>query len=207
MPAVIDSTIAGASANSYETLAEAQAYFDTRLTVDAWDSAADQNVLLIMATRILDALAQPFKTFIPPQGGEPGYYRVRRQWTGAPATTTQKLAWPRTGMYDQNGNLIDSATLPQALKDAQSELAGQLGGEDRTLDNSVIIQGLTSVKAGSVALAFKSNIIPQVIPDAVYNLMPQSWLTDEIYIMANSALFDVISKDPNCLGAPTNWDW
>lgn len=194
MPAVIDATVGGVNANSYETLVEAQAYFDTRLTVAGWDNAADQNVLLIMGTRTLDALAQPFKTFFPATGSSPAYYRVRRQWTGAAASATQRLAWPRVGMFDHNGNAIDPATIPQALKDALAELAGQLGTSDRTLDNDVIVQGLTSVKAGSVALTFKSEIIPQVIPDAVYNLMPQSWLTDELYVMAEEAVFEVASK-------------
>lgn len=190
MALVLDATVAGIVANSYETVAEAQAYFDGRLPLAGWDNADSQAVLLVMGTRVLDALAQPFKTFMP---GPVPYYRVRRQWTGAPATTTQKLAWPRVGMLDHNGNVIASNVIPQALKDALSELAGQLGNADRTLDNDVIVQGLSSVKAGSVSLSFKDGITPQVIPDAVYNLMPQSWLTDELYIPANVAEFDVVS--------------
>lgn len=205
MPATIDATVGGASANSYETVAEAQAYFDTRLPVAGWDDADSQAVLLIMATRVLDALAQPFKTFFPAEGGTPAYYRVRRQWTGTPASTTQRLAWPRTGMLDQNGNAILSTVIPQALKDALSELAGQLGNEDRTLDNSVIVQGLSSIKAGSVSLTFNKGIIPQVIPDAVFNLMPQSWLTDELYVLADAAIFDVISSVPAADAATDGW--
>lgn len=205
MPITIDATVGGANSNSYETLVEAQTYFDGRLPLSGWDNAADQNVLLVMSTRTLDALAQPFKTLIPPQNGEPAYYRIRRQWTGAPASSTQKLAWPRTGMFDQNGNAIPSNVIPDALKWAESELAGQLGLEDRTLDNSVIVQGLTHVKAGSVALGFKQNIVPQVIPDAVYNLMPQSWLTDEIYVMANQAIFDVVSDGSSTETPDSEW--
>lgn len=192
MPLVIDSTVGGPAANSYETLAEAQAYFDSRLPLSGWVNAttATQNILLAMATRTLDALAQPFKTFVP---GDVPYYRVRRQWTGVPASATQKLAWPRIGMYDAHGYAIPSNVIPQALKDAESELAGQLGNADRTLDNDVIVQGLTAVKAGSVSLSFKNDIVPQVIPDAVYNLMPPSWFTDELYIPANMAQFDIVS--------------
>jgi hypothetical protein len=205
MALVVDATVGGASANSYETTAEAQTYFDSRLTVDGWDNADSQDVLVVMATRVLDALAQPFKTFFPAVGGDPAYYRVRRQWTGAPATVTQRLAWPRIGMFDHNNNAIDPTTIPQALKDACAELAGQLGNEDRTLDNSVIVQGITSIKAGSVGLGFKQAIIPQVIPDAVYNLLPQSWLTDELYILANQAVFDVASEDPTRTSREYGW--
>lgn len=193
--ATIDATVGGANANSYETHAEANAYFDERLPLSPAWVASGQEAALIMATRTLDALAQPFKTFFP---GPPPYYRVRRCWTGAPASATQRLAWPRVGMFDANGNAIPSTTIPQALKDAEAELAGQLRKADRTLDNDVIVQGITSIKAGSVALSFKDAIIPQVIPDAVYNLMPQSWLTDEVYQPANVAEFDVVSQ-----GSPT----
>lgn len=256
MPTLVP-TIGGVNSNSYETHAEANTYFDERMPLDPPWVASGQEVFLIMATRTLDALAQPFKTFF---SGDVPYYRIRRRWTGSPATATQRLAWPRVGMFDHNGNALDftisSATVasptvittnvahrlstgakvlidgsnttplidgeqtvtvistttfsipvavttagttgrvlitPQPLKDAESELAGQLKKGDRTLDNDVIIQGITDVKAGSVGVSFKDTIIPQVIPDAVYNIMPQSWLTDELYEPAQQALFDVVS--------------
>jgi len=269
MPSALDPTVGGVAANTYETYAEANAYFADRISLaPPWVTSGNE-VYLLTATRVLDALAQPFKTFVP---GTPPYYRVRRQWTGAPATLTQRLAWPRVGMFDQNGNPLDyaimavsvasptkittnvphhlvtgqkvllansnstpavdgeravtvtSATeftvavnvtvagmtgniyvIPQALKDAESELAGQLLKGDRTLDNDVIVQGLNSVKAGSVALGFNKSIVPQVIPDAVYNLMPVSWLTEEVYQPANPAFIDVGSRasDPSLNG----WRW
>lgn len=265
----IDATIGGAAANSYETVAEANAYFASRIPlVPPW-AASGEEPYLLTATRLLDAMAQPRKVLIPPQQGEPAYYRILRQWTGAAATPGQRLAWPRVGMLDYNGQPLDYAItsvaagnpavvttavphnrqagdvvllynvqgttpvlsgpmvvtptglltftvpvnvsvpstpgtgtvliIPQALKDAESEFAGQLLAEDRSLDNSVIVQGVTSVKAGSVAITFKNNIVPQVLPDAVINLMPQSWMTDELYVLANPALFDVISANPNDL--------
>jgi hypothetical protein len=202
VPSAIDATVGGAASNSYETYAEANAYFADRIPITPAWVASGNEAYLLTATRILDALAQPFQTFMP---GNPPYYRVRRQWTGSPATATQRLAWPRIGMYDANGNAIASNVIPQALKDAESEFAGQLLKGDRTLDNDVIVQGLTSVKAGSVSLSFKESIIPQVIPDAVYNLMPVSWLTDELYVPANPAFIEVGSRasDPDQNG----WGW
>jgi hypothetical protein len=193
MPAVIDATIGGPAANSFETLAEAQQYFDTRLPMAGWDDADDQTVLLIMACRVLCAQLTPMTRLVRPTTGAP-YYLTRVTWTGAPATTTQKLPWPRTGMFDANGNAIPSNVIPQELKDAQSEFAGQLGTSDRTLDNDVIVQGITSVKAGSVAVSFKNDIEMYVIPDAVWNLMPASWFTDEIITPARPAEFDVVSE-------------
>jgi hypothetical protein len=198
MAAVIDASVGGVASNSYATAAEAATYFETRIPLPIPWVASGQEAVLIMATRVLDALAQPYKTFF---AGPPPYYRVRRAWTGTPATTTQRLAWPRVGMYDANGNLIPSNVIPQALKDAQAELAGQLLSADRTLDNDIVAQGITSIRAGSVALSFKEGggTSSQVIPDAVYNLMPVSWLTDETYETVydasdSSILFDVVSK-------------
>jgi hypothetical protein len=259
MPTLI-ATIGSASANSYLTHAEANAYFDERLPLNPPWVASGQEALVIMATRTLDALAQPFKTLVP---GSPAYYRVRRQWTGSPATPTQRLAWPRVQMFDcvtgaqldvpvssvavgnpatvttatphrlQNGQevllfdvtgssagvngaqtatVVDETsftipidvttagtggkmtTIPQRLKEATAELAGALLKEDRILDNDVIMQGLESLKAGSVSLSFKKDFIQQVIPQAVYDLLCTGWLTDELYEPALRALFDVVSE-------------
>ena len=190
--ATLDATPGGANSNSYATLAEAVAYFETRTAVAGWEAADDQSVLLMMGTRVLDAMARPKKTLVSPKGESP-YFVTRRTWTGAPATTTQKLAWPRTGMLDANGNAIPSNIIPQDLKDALAELAGALGTADTTVDNDVSVQGLTSVRAGSVALTFKDMIERHVLPDFVWDLMPPSWFTEEIITPARPGLFDVVS--------------
>lgn len=258
MPTLI-TTVGGPLSNSYVTHAEANAYFESRVPFNPPWVTSGQEAALIMATRVLDALAQPWKTLFVVNGV--AYYRIRRQWTGAKATTTQRLAWPRVGMFDQNGNPLDVAVstvavgspapvttqqehlletgekvllfgvqsavptvngeqtatvtadaeftipvnvttagvggrvtfLPHQLKEATSELAAQLLAVDRTLDNDVILQGIRSIKAGSVAISFDNALIAQVIPDAVYNLLVQGWLTDELYEPALRAMFDVVS--------------
>src|SRR5258708_7660784 len=213
---VIDATVGGVSANSYETHAEANTYFGNRIPISPPWVASGEEAYLITATRLLNNMAQPLKTFFPAMGGDPAYYRVRRQWTGFPATPAQKLAWPRIGMFDANNNPLDIAIagntvaaatvistgatphrqatgasilifndassvpsingtwtitvidathfsiplavttagtgaqfsfIPQDLKHAEAEFAGQLLGGDRSLDNSVIVHGLNSVRA------------------------------------------------------------
>ncbi len=194
MSVVIVATPGASNANSYATEAEVDAYFAARLPLNPpWLSAADPTAAMAMATRTLDAYLQPYKELIPAQGGNYAYYRVRAQWTGAPATTTQRLAWPRTGMFDANGNAIPSNVIPDDLKDTVAELAGQLVVADTTLDNAVIVQGLQSVRAGSVALTFKDTIERHVLPDIIFTMMPQSWFTDELIIPAWPAQFDVVS--------------
>ncbi len=193
MSVTLDATVGGASSNSYVTEAEVDAYFLARLPLTPpWADASDPTAAIAMATRMIDAMFQPRKTFIP---GNPPYYLIMRQWAGAAATTTQRLAWPRTGVVDRNGNVISSATIPLDLKYAVAEFAGQLASlGDRTLDNDVSVQGLKSVAAGSVSLSFKETILPKVLPDAVLNLMPSSWFTDELYVPAFSAEFTVVSS-------------
>lgn len=188
----IIATPGAANANSYETELEANDYFDARLPlVPPWDDADDPTAALAMATRVLDSMSVARRTLR--KGCDCNIYYTSRRWTGTPATTTQRLAWPRTGMYDANGNAIPSDVIPQALKDAQSELAGQLVIADTTLDNAVGVGGIKSVKAGSVAVTFKDDIAAHVLPDAVMNLLPPSWFTDELVEPAMQALFDVIS--------------
>jgi hypothetical protein len=91
-------------------------------------------------------------------------------------------------MFNSLGYEISSTSIPQELVDATCELAGQLGNTDRTLDNDIAVQGITSVKAGSVALTFKENIQAQVLPEAVINLLVPSWLTDEQVTYATQSL-------------------
>ena len=196
MSVTLVATAGAVDANSYATLAEAQAYYDTRVIVDGWEGADDQSVLLMMATRVIDAMLSPRRTFVAPSGNRSGYYINRPTWSGArPATNLSRLAWPRSGMFDRNGVAISSLVIPQELKDATAELAGALGTNDSTLDNDVAVQGITSIKAGPVALTFAEGaaLIAKVLPESVLDLLVPSWLTEQtIEGMWNAAL-DVVS--------------
>jgi hypothetical protein len=191
MPTLV-ATPGAANANSYATLAEANAYFDERLPLPTpWVTAGDGALrALIMAARVLNAMSQPHRVIR--YDGDYKYYYTNRQWTGLPTDGVQRMAWPRVGMFDANGNAIDDAVIPQALKEAQSELAGQLIIADTTLDNAAKVKGLKSVKAGSVEVSFKDMIEAHVLPDAVLNLMPPSWLTDELIEPALRAWVDIV---------------
>lgn len=170
-----------ADANSFITLVEYSYYHERRLPLDppvvVTGDIAARNV--IMATRVLSAMVQPRRSLRWDKEGKP-YYYTSRTWTGMIATDTQALAWGREGMFDSLGRAIPSNVIPQELKDATAEFAGQLGNTDRTLDSDIAVQGITSIKAGSVALTFRDMVQAQVLPDAVLNLMPVSWFTDEI---------------------------
>lgn len=192
MPFVLDATAGGANANSYLTVAEFLAYLETAYELPESPSVLDDAPLLGLATRTLNALYSGKRKLVRPGSGH-AYHLISPTWTGVPATTTQALPWPRIGMFDRNGNGIPSNVIPQALKDATAELARQFKVGDRTLDSDVSIQGITSVRAGSVAVSFKDMIETQVIPSAVLDLLVPSWLTDEKIEPAWPAQFDVVS--------------
>lgn len=195
MAVVLVATPNAANANSFLTVTEGQDYWDTRVPFNTvWEEADDSAMALIAATRVIVATLAPRREFVPPSGGQDGYYIVHRTWTGTPATATQRLPWGRIGMYDRNGNLIAPTIIPQELKDATAELAGQMAAADRLVDSDVAVQGLTAIKAASVSLSFKNDIrMTKVLPDFVYDLLVPSWLTNQTIEGMYPALFDVIS--------------
>lgn len=194
MAITIVSTPGAVNANSYVEVAEADAYFEARLALDpAWDDADSKEALLVMATRLIDAWFRGTRTYVPASGGVAAHYRIGRHWLGTIASTTQRLLWPRTGLLHDNGAAILASEIPWELKDAVSELAGQLGLGDRSLDNDVAAQGITSVRAGSVAVTFRDGFIAGSagLPQAVIDLIPPSWYTEETIESAASFEFEV----------------
>lgn len=94
-----------ATANSYATLAQADAYHAGRATV-AWagDDAAKE-AALIRATQWLDG-------------------RYRAQFPGTRLNgRAQALEWPRYGVTDMAGDAVESDTVPQEITDAVCEAA------------------------------------------------------------------------------------
>lgn len=147
-----------ANANSYVSLADADAYFDARSHATAWTAlvtAGDddaRNRLLITATNLIDREA------ISRYGG----------WLGSPLKSTQRLAWPRAWVpvadpleivpatYSFGGisgiQYVASDAVPRFIKEATYELALLTATEDRTLDPQG--QGITAVSVGPVSVSF-----------------------------------------------------
>lgn len=192
MPTVI--VPPASNANSYLTVAEAQTYFDSRAPVAGWENADSQEALVIMATRTLDMLLSGSRIYVPGTKGQVGYYRIGPRWSGAPTTTSQPLAWPRTGMYNRNGGAIADNVIPQDLKNATAELAGALGTKDLLVDDANAVAGISSVRAGSVSVSFDTSVamVTKMIPDAVIAMLVPSWVLNETIEGAYQAAFDVV---------------
>jgi hypothetical protein len=121
MPVAIDATVGGANANSYLTLADAQAMIDGMVQnadVTAWASATTdaKNRALVTATQRLD----------------------RERFLGARTDDTQALQWPRSGVrkpdtyintyavgfpFRITEDYFDDDEIPDQVKRSQVELA------------------------------------------------------------------------------------
>lgn len=118
-----------ANANSYATVAQADAYHDGHLYASAWTAAvtATKEKALVMATRLIDAGVM---------------------WKGYKTNAGQALQWPRGIAKDDNlygypyagftgsesGGYFANDAIPKELVDAVSEQARLLISKDRTAE-------------------------------------------------------------------------
>jgi len=147
MALTLVATPGAANANSYCDEAFATAYHEAHPYGATWTDgdAETKKACLITATRLLDE---------------------QFDWFGRVVNDTQRLLWPRDGVYDLNGYEIDDEVIPEKLQQATAELARLLLASDRTADNDAEAQGIKRVKAGSVEVEF-DNPQSKTIPDAV----------------------------------------
>jgi hypothetical protein len=98
-------TVGSASANSFVSVAEADAYLEARLNSSAWTGAEPKKQALIEATRDL----------------------CNETYQGYRASATQALAWPRSDAPNPDGETdsvyFETTVIPQRVKDATCELA------------------------------------------------------------------------------------
>lgn len=132
---------AGASnADSYNTLDEISAYATAHgLTFATSPSAAGEAAARVAAQWIDARYGSRFS----------GYKTNGR---------AQSRAWPRTAAYDAEWLLLDSAEIPQEIKDAHAEAAIREFAAPGTLAPDLERGGgIRSLRAGSVAIEYASN--------------------------------------------------
>lgn len=143
-------TAGAANANTYASLAYAEAYMETRLHKSAWSAAisADKNIALVMATRGLDDLMD---------------------WKGTAASVTQALLWPRFGVLDRKNDFYDSDEIPASLKKATAEYAYFLLSTDWTKDDEA--KGIRKIKADVIEVVFDKTDRKKRVPESVLNMV------------------------------------
>lgn len=108
MTMIVETGTGVAGANSYTTVAFAQAYFDDRGGNAAWDALAgdtDKEYILIKATDYIEK-------------------RFSEKWIGDKNDNTNELSWPRHNVYDRHHRLLYTNTeIPPELQKAVAEYA------------------------------------------------------------------------------------
>ena len=148
----IIATPGASDANSYVTLAEANAYHDVRLHNALWTAADDptKEKALIWSTETLDA---------------------NMNWKERRSEQTQALQWPRQGVHDRDGFLIDSDVVPVQVKKAQSVLAFLSIKSDVTLNADSKSPGASKVKVSSLSVDLDLKNLPGILSAAVVSLV------------------------------------
>ena len=155
MAATIDATLKGASANSFVTLAEANAYFETTPDDSNWvDKTDDQkNRALISATRFIDDF----------------------EFYGDRCTTTQALKWPRKE-YKVDGIELVCTLIPDEDKVATFELARALANNTTALTGSKGTDGTyQEVKLGDLEVKYNENSLNPGMVNTILDVFP--WVT------------------------------
>ena len=137
MACSIEATAGHPSANSFATIAEADAYHETHVAGATWAAYTEDQ-----KCRALQQATRHFMAYV--------------RWFGwATSPTTQVLPFPRAGLRDPHTRLdVNSTTIPLALKWATAEQARLLLERDRSLETSQGQEGVKRIKAGAVELDF-----------------------------------------------------
>lgn len=171
MPAVIDATLSGASANSYVTLAGANAYFETVPESSTWTNKTDdqKNRALISATRWIDSL---------------NFYGDR-------CTETQALKWPRED-YKVDGIELACTLIPEPIKTATYELARALAQDTDAITGTTGTTGIyDEVELGDLRVKYNKTSQTSGVINNVFDVYP--WLQSYLgpYCMGGASNYAV----------------
>jgi len=171
VPAAIDATLSGANANSYVTLAAANAYFETVPDSSTWTNKTDdqKNRSLISATRLIDGLS---------------FYGDR-------CTTTQALKWPRED-YTVDGIDLACTLIPDPIKTATYELARALANDTDAITGTTGTTGIyDEVELGDLRVKYNKTSQTSGVINNVFDVYP--WLQSYLgpYCMGGAANYAV----------------
>lgn len=151
MALVLVATPKAVNANSYLTVAEADAYFEGRTNAGKWTGAttAQKDLALVWATSRLE----------------------HEEYYGVPTTSDQRLKWPRWGI-EADGFFIDSDVIPRLVKEAVCELALALledGLVDRFKDSG--LEQFDSVTLGPISIEIDKSYPAGTLPVLVTRML------------------------------------
>ena len=124
---------------SYVSVADATTYFTARGD-ETWaeQESTTQEAALVRATAAIDSW-------------------LRGRWLGTKKTQAQSLAWPRTGVVDEEGFDILDTTIPTPLKQATCEVA-MIELSERFLQQSVSKDNtIASETVGPISVSYRAD--------------------------------------------------
>jgi hypothetical protein len=151
----LDAEIGGTSANSYSEVADADTYFDERLQASVWTGESDPDVkerALIMGTRRVDAF----------------------QVVGFKNSADQALKWPRSDVFDEDGNEYETTEIPIVVLHATYETALWLLNQNAASTDPLAPDGLdrfTRAKVGPIEVEPNLSSSSSKVPDHVRRLL------------------------------------
>lgn len=154
MAATINATLKGENANSFVTLAEANAYFETVPSSTTWDDKTDdqKNRAIISATRWIDSL---------------NFYGDR-------CSNNQALSWPRNNYHVDRVELTCSA-IPTDIKYATYELARALANDTDAVTGNTGTEGLyEEVELGELKVKYNTDSQATGAVNNIFDVYP--WL-------------------------------
>jgi hypothetical protein len=154
---VLDATVGGPNANTYVTLAEAEAYVERMMATAAWTSATEQEKIVALghAARRLD----------------------QEVFLGQRATTTQALQWPRAYVADPVWpyQALPSTTIPEAIQAAQVVLAVELLEAAATEAVATPEPAMSHITVGPITVEYEGAAAATAavddLPSEVYRLL------------------------------------
>jgi len=145
-----------ADANSYCSLTDADDFLiNGRTSTVTWSTATsqDKEKSLRYATYLLDRLFD---------------------WKGSVTTNEQALRWPRSGVVDSDGRIINANTIPAILARATSEFAVELLKKDRASDNGLLGLGFSEAKVGPISIKLDTTKGQEtILTDAIVELLTE----------------------------------
>ena len=140
--ATLDATIGGSSANSYNSVVEADDYFESRVGGEGWAALTNKDTLLITAGYTMDD----------------GF-----NYPGYKTSADQSMDWPRV---TSDPDLADDV-IPDKIKRGHLELAFYLYENGY----ATVAQSLDSVKVGSIEVDFNEDIPQGLIPENIQTIV------------------------------------
>ena len=148
---IVETGAVVANSNSFVTVAEADDYLVANIHVaPIWSALAASNkeYLLAWSSRYLDQ---------------------RADWEATKTVDTSSMRWPRPGVCDRDGILIDNNVIPKQLKEATIEMARYLIAADRSEDRGQ--DGLESLKVDVIELVFNTSYRLPEVPSDIQDLL------------------------------------